>query len=405
MKRALLALFFVQVVTAAVLVVSDSVRKRRNKPAVDVRSLTVAPQTVDVDHSAATLFANGADLFDDMIAAIESARERVLFETYIWKADATGHRFKQAVIDAADRGVQVFVIYDTFANLVVPRSFKRFPPSIHVLEFPLYTGGMPSLRTMARDHRKILVVDGAIGYVGGFNIGDDYATQWRDTHIRIDGPSVWDLENSFIDFWNVYRDRDDVGQPAIPDSGARDWDVKIRAHRNSPGEMVFPIRGMYLEALDRAVSHIYITQAYFVPDRHILGRLIAAARRGVDVRVLVPERSNHVIADVVSRGFYSTMLENGMRIMLYEGAMVHAKTATIDGKWSTIGTANIDRLSFIGNYEINLEIIDDGLAKQMELMFERDLDNARELTLEKWSGRRFLSRFSEVMIGPFRPLV
>lgn len=403
-KRVLAGVFLAQLITIIALVVSDAVRKRHNKPDVDIRTLTDPAATVEVDGSHATVFANGADLYEDMLKSIDAAEQHIYIESFIWKNDATGRRFKRAITDAARRGVKVHVIYDRFANLVVPRRFKRFDRSIHVLPFRLFNGTFPSFRMVARDHRKILVVDGEVGYVGGFNIGALYATQWRDTHVRFDGPPVWDLQNAFIDFWNEYRDPSDERQPAIPDTGTRDWAPKIRTHRNMPGQVLFPIRGMYIEAFDRAVSSISITQAYFIPDQDILGRLIAAARRGVDVRLLVPERSNHVVADVIARGFYGTMLQNGIRIFLYQDAMVHAKTATIDGRWSTIGTANIDRLSLVGNYEINVEIIDDDLARHMERIFDRDLDNARELTLEEWNDRRFLSRFSEAIIAPLRPL-
>lgn len=404
LKRVLAGVFLAQVVTIVALMVSDALRKRRNKPDVDVRTLTEPPEKVQVDGSQATVFANGADLYADMLAEIDAAKDHVYLESFIWKNDPMGRRFKRALTDAARRGVRVYVIYDRFANLVVPRRFKRFDPAINVLPFKLINGSIFSFRMGARDHRKILVVDRRVGYVGGFNLGSLYATQWRDTHMRIDGPSVWDLENAFVDFWNEYRDPDNPRQPRMPDAGTPDWAVRIRTHRNMPGQVLFPIRGMYLEALDRAVSHIYITQAYFIPDRGILGRLVAAARRGVDVRVLLPERSNHVVADVIARGFYGTMLRAGISIQLYQDAMVHAKTATIDGRWSTIGTANIDRLSLVGNYEINVELIDESMADAMERMFKRDLENARELTLDEWEGRRMLSRFSEAIIAPLRPL-
>ncbi|HLR84688.1 MAG TPA: phospholipase D-like domain-containing protein, partial [Nocardioidaceae bacterium] len=285
-----------------------------------------------------------------------------------------------------------------------PRSFKRFPSSIHVLCYPLLRPGLLvlNIRKSGRDHRKILVIDGETAYVGGYNIGSTYATEWRDTHIKFRGPSAWDFENAFVDFWNMQRPG---GLPLLADEGARTWEPRIRAHRNTPGMLVFPIRGMYLEAIDRARDHIYITQAYFIPDREILQALLSAARRGVDVRVLVPERSNHVVADWMSRGFYSTLLRGGISIWLYENAMVHAKTATIDGKWTTIGTANIDRLSLTGNYEINVEVFDEGLAEQMEKVFAADSSNARRLSIGEWDRRAIAAKFSELVLAPLRPLL
>ncbi len=404
-KRVLLIGFIVQLLTAIALLVADSIRKSRNELEVDVSSLTDGPISVGINGTKATLFTNGADLYDDMLNSINNAKETIYLETYIWKADKVGQKFKDAVIRAAERGVKVFIGFDKFANLVVPKQFKQFPYDIKVLEFPIYSGGFPGLRSLALNHRKLLVIDHNIGYVGGFNIGSLYRTQWRDTHIRFDGEAVWDLENAFIDFWNTYRNPSDPRHPEIPDAGTQDWDPTIKTHRNLPGQLMFPIRNMYMEAIDRAVSHIYITQGYFVPDRDMIRGLIAARARGVDVVVLMPEWSNHVIADVIARQFFTKLLKNGIRIMLYQDAMVHSKTATIDGKWTTIGTANIDRLSLQGNYELNVEVIDENLAAAMEKMWERDLANSRELTLAEWEDRHILAKISESIIGPFRPLV
>jgi cardiolipin synthase len=179
----------------------------------------------------------------------------------------------------------------------------------------------------------------------------------------------------------------------------------VRAQRNVPRQLVFPVRGMYLEAIDRATDHVYLTAAYFIPDHDILRALLDARRRGVEIRILMPEVSNHVVADWLSRGFYGRMLDAGVRIFLYQDAMVHAKTATIDGRWSTVGTANIDRLSLTGNYEINLEIHDADLAAHLERVFEHDLTQARELTREEWSSRWVVVKICEALLRPLRPLL
>jgi cardiolipin synthase A/B len=172
-----------------------------------------------------------------------------------------------------------------------------------------------------------------------------------------------------------------------------------------PRNMVYPIRGMYLNAIDRASRHIYLTHAYFIPDQDILTGLARAARRGVDVRIIIPAESNHIVADWLSRGFYSQLLRNGVRLFLYQGAMVHAKTATIDGQWSTIGTANIDRISLLGNYEINMEVFNPAVARQMEEIFEIDSSNTIELTLADWQRRHAMVKFSETVLSPLRPLL
>nr|WP_240644027.1 phospholipase D-like domain-containing protein [Antribacter gilvus] len=392
----------VPLVAAAALTITDKVRRRLHP--LTAKFPTEKPLTEQVGDTETTVYTYGSDLFAAMLEAIRGARHTVMLETYIWKDDEVGQEFKQALVDAADRGVHVYVTYDGFANLVVPFSFFRFPPNLHVLRFPAMRPGllMLDVRRSGRDHRKILVVDDEIGFVGGYNLGSLYATQWRDTHLRLRGPAVWELRNAFVDFWNRHRT---TKLPVLRDHGSHDWLPHLKAARNAPSELVFPIRGLYLDAIDRAVSHVSITQAYFIPDHDILAALLAAARRGVDVRVVVPERSNHVVADWLARGHYTTLLRGGVRIFLYQGAMVHAKTATIDGRWTTVGTANIDRLSLTGNYEVNLEIIDPGLAARMEDIFRMDLSNARELTLDEWERRSHLAKVGETLITPLRPLL
>lgn len=362
-----------------------------------------APLTIG--ESEVQVYTHGEALYDAMLSAIRQARDRVVFETFIWKDDAAGRLFKQELLNAAERGVQVFIIFDCFANLVVPRRFKRFDPSpnLFVLEYPLLPWPWHPfhLRSYARNHRKLLVVDGQIAFVGGYNIGSRYATEWRDTHVHIQGPAAWEIENVFIDFWNVHSpDR----LPRLADRDTRDWDPRITVYRNDPHLMIFPIRTAYLEAIDRAQRHIYLTHAYFIPDRAILQRLLAAAARGVDVRILLPETSNHKLADWLARGYYRQCLEGGIRLLLYQ-RMVHAKTATIDGIWSTVGTANIDRLSLVGNFEVNVEFYDERVARRMEDIFFEDAANARELTLKEWRRRSPVEKFAETMLLPLRPLL
>ena len=295
LRRVALAVVAAQAVTAGALIAVDSWRKRMRPreatfPRTEAADLPLGESTV-------TVYTYGTALYEDMLASIEGAQERVLFESFIVKDDEVGQRFKTALIAAAGRGVEVFVIYDVFANLVVRRAFFDFPPSVNVVRYPALKPGMLLLdvRKSGRDHRKLLVVDGEIGFVGGYNIGSAYATQWRDTHLRVRGPSAWELENAFIDFWNQHR------APV-------------------PSQLIYPIRGMYLEAIDRASEHISITQPYFIPDRTMVRALLAAARRGVDVRVLVPAASNHVITDWLSRGFYAAFLRGGVTIWRFEGA-------------------------------------------------------------------------------------
>src|SRR5215216_2651876 len=399
LKRVVQAVIAVQGATLLGLFIVDHRRKKLRKPATFPR---LPPGSVTVGSSEVTVYTYGEDLYRDMLHAISQAKSRIFFESFIWKSDTVGQAFKDALIDAANRGVKVYVVFDEFANLVVPRSFFIFPKNIAVRRHPLIVSGFRFPRNTGRDHRKLLVVDDVVAFVGGYNIGSLYATDWRDTHARLTGDAVWEAQNAFIDYWNFFAGR---RRAPLPDFGTRSWQPNIKIHRNIPFHMVYPIRGMYLEAIDRAAHHIYLTHAYLIPDEDMLTALTRAAARGVDVRIIVPAESNHIVADWLARGLYGHMLRNGIRLFLYQGAMVHAKTATIDGQWSTIGTANIDRLSLLGNYEINLEVFNADVARQMEEIFRVDSTNTIELTLPTWERRHAMVKFSETVLTPLRPLL
>lgn len=409
-RRTLMVVFGIPMLVAVAMSLVDSYRRRGKRP----RAFpTRKPRSLPVGKGTVTTYSLGVDLYDDMLAAIAGAKRQVLLETYIWKGDQLGQTFKQAVIDAADRGVEVYVIYDAFANLVVRPTFKLFPPNVRTLAYPVYGAGWRffDLRRYGRDHRKILVVDDDVAFVGGFNLGSAYATDWRDTHCRITGPAVIDLKRAFADFWNLHRDKSRLlrlsrrSEAPMLVSTTAEWEPKIRVHRNVPRLWMFPIRSMYLEAFNRAQRNIWMTVAYFIPDEDFVETLLLAARRGVDVRICLPAKSNHIVADWISRGYFRRMLDAGVGIHRFRDAMVHAKTATIDGSWSTIGTANVDRLSMTGNYEVNVEIIDRDVAAEMERIFECDLGNSHPLTTAEWQTRDIYARFTEAILKPLRPFL
>jgi cardiolipin synthase A/B len=405
LRRTVLAVFGVQVALAIGMSLVDSYRRRGKRP----KPFPVSPpRGVPVGDGELTTYTYGRDLYDAMLAAIDGAQRQILFETYIWKGDETGERFKAALAAAADRGVEVYCIYDGFANLVVAPRFKRFPPTMKVLRYPVYAAGWRffDISRYGRDHRKILVVDDAVGFVGGYNIGTPYATEWRDTHVRIVGPGVWDLKRAFADFWNLNRRRR-IGaseRPLLLET-ASTWEPQIRFHRNVPRLWMFPIRAMYIEAINRASQNVWMTHAYFCPDQDFVDAMKEAAGRGVDVRLLLPLKSNHIVADWISRGYFSQLLGAGVRIFRYKDAMVHAKTSTIDGTWATVGTANVDRLSLQGNYEINVEVIDEDFAANLEAIYLTDESNCLELTRSEWEARDLHRKFTEFVLGPLRPLL
>jgi cardiolipin synthase len=405
LRKALMTAVGVQLALAVGMSLVDSYRRRGKKP----KPFPVTPpRTVDVGDGTIRTYTYGRDLYADMLTAIEGAQRQILFETYIWKGDEVGERFKAALAAAADRGVEVLCIYDGFANLVVSPRFKHFPSNLRVMRYPLYAAGWRffDLRRYGRDHRKILVVDDRVGFVGGYNIGTPYATEWRDTHVRITGPGVWDLKRAFADFWNLNRRRliGHSERPLLLET-ASTWEPQMRIHRNVPRLWMFPIRSMYLETINRASRNVWMTQAYFIPDQDFVDAMKAAAGRGVDVRLLVPLKSNHIVADWISRGYFSQLLGAGVRIFRFRDAMVHAKTSTVDGNWSTVGTANIDRLSLQGNYEINVEVIDEALARTLEEIFLADQSNCLELTSSEWEARDLHRKFTEFVLAPLRPLL
>jgi cardiolipin synthase len=354
---------------------------------------------VRVGDNSLHLYDYGRDLYDAMLAAIDAARESIYLETYIWKGDAVGQEFKEHLARKADQGVDVYVIFDRFGNTVVPHDFKTFPPNIHALSYQAirYPWQIFDLRRYALDHRKLLIVDGYTGFIGGYNLGSLYATTWRDTHMRIQGPAVADLAQSFTDFWN----REFPVQTRITRHYPRRFDPLINHRGTDALRLTFPIRDMYLQAIDQAEHSIRLTNAYFVPDGALFNALIGAARRGVDVQVLVPWISNHVVVDWLTRGYFTDCLKAGIRVFGYRH-MLHAKTCTVDGQWSTIGTANLDRLSAVGNYEINAEVYSEALAQQMEELFTCDTTNAFELMLDQWISRPWYSKLGERIVSPLR---
>jgi cardiolipin synthase A/B len=386
-----------QTVTIAVL---SALAIRRKRALDGARFPVLRLPSTQVGDNRFRIYSYGADLFEAMLGAIDSAREYIFIESYIWKADEIGEEFKQRLAKKAREGVRVYVIFDEFGNLVVPAEFKVFPPELRLLRFKpinrLWHVFDP--RRYSLDHRKILVVDGRIGFMGGYNIGSLYAEHWRDTHVSVDGPAALDLADSFADFWNGHSPKREHIQMRFP----LRFDPTVALHDNNALRLTFPIRDMYISAINRAQTRILLTNAYFIPDHVLLESLVDAARRGVDVHILLPWTSNHIFADWAARGYFTTCLKAGIHIWGYRNAMIHAKTCMVDDAWLTIGTSNLDRLSAVGNYELNIEIYSRDLACQMGELFERDLSNAMSVDAEKWMARPWYLKLSEWALAPFR---
>lgn len=404
--KALFVLLGAQVFVAVIAVLRYKVsRTERQKRAVENPFMQRTFATVQVDDAKDTinLIMSGSETIHAIIGAIDAAKQEVLVETFIWSDDEVGAHVRDALVRASDRGVRVCVIYDGLGSLKVSRTDGYFPSPIESFVFRPVDRFPESLRPsiLFRDHRKIVTIDNQVAFCGGFNFGAQFIA-WRDTHVRIDGPSVSEVRNAFVDFWNDARPS---GVREIDNGLRRDWDPHLTVHRNDPSLAIFPIRGMYMEAIDRAAERIWITNAYFVPDRAFKGALATAAERGVDVRVMLPHHSNHPLTDVLANRSFDRLLSAGVRFFHFCDHMVHAKTATIDGTWSTVGTANLDRWSMLGNFEVNIEVRGASFARQMEEMFEIDMANCVEIDLEKWRKRPAYLRFGERIVRSLSPLL
>lgn len=384
--------------TIAASMVIDLIQKRGRKTRTAPRPGTFSST---VEESELNIYTDGSTLYEAMIDAIDSARESILMETFIWKNDEVGQRFIDAFNAAAGRGVEIHLIYDGFANLTIPSSFyQQLSERIHVLRLPTVARQFwrGPLRHSGFNHSKILVIDDDVAFVGGFNIGSLYARHWRDTHLRSVGPGAWGLRQTIAQVWNEFHDSDEQIAWVPPEV----WESKLRVAANLPIHLVYPIRSMYLNAFARAQKRIWLTTPYFIPDQQLLQALFEAADRGVDVRVMVPQESNHILGDWLSRGFFEQMINSKVTVLLYTASMIHSKVATVDGEWSTVGTANIDRLSLTFNYETNVEVIDSAFAAEMEKVFDRDSAHCVELGTD-WLDRHQLVKLAERALVPMRP--
>lgn len=348
------------------------------------------------------LYTDYEGLYEEMLEEIEGARERIFLETFIFKHAQVGRRFAEALAKKVREGVEAYVVYDSVASLST--SPELFPEGVHVLPYRPISGpvGLLNPYNCVRDHRKILSVDGRVAFLGGFNFGEEYSVGWRDTHVRIVGDVVHDVEDAFAESWNRRR-TGGVPEISLPQREYA-WNPANVLRVNDPTLGLFPIRSMYLAPLDRAKKRIYLTSVYFIPSREIKKRLKEAARRGVDVRVLVPKQTTYAVADRLARRQFGELLEAGVRIFEYDERYInHSKTATVDGVWSTVGSANMDSLSLFGLHEINLEVYSERFAEQMERMFEMDETVSEEVTLEKWRDRPLRARLIEGALAPIRP--
>ena len=358
-----------------------------------------------------TLLKDGAHTYPAMLAAIRAARESINLETYIFSDDAPGCTFAKALIARRRAGVQVNVIYDSFGSHATPEAFFDMmrAAGVRVLEFnPLApwqgrTGWAPD----HRDHRKLLIVDGRMAFTGGMNISGtffggsgslrerrfDPRFTSRDTDVEVEGPAASAFQRLFLTTWRTQHGAPLNPVDYFPVLFDRGSDI-VRVLGSVP-EQSTVIYLTLVSVVNNAESSIYMTDAYFAPDAQMLEALEGAARRGVDVRLLVPGKTNEPFIGPATRSHYSELLRAGVKIYQWRGKMLHAKTASIDGVWSTVGSSNLDWWSIARNNEINLVILNTGFAEQMNLMFFNDLEDSDRIDLQHWERRSLPERIDE----------
>jgi cardiolipin synthase len=332
---------------------------------------------------------------------------------YWFDSDRTGRRFAAALGEAAARGVEVAIIYDAVGSIAADRGmFDELEASgVKVVEYnPLapWKRRFRLARLTRRDHRKLLAIDGRIGFTGGINIADlwlpehDDFPAWRDDMVRIEGPAVRGFVDCFRGLWEKIRGpvlarnpgpKD--AKPLVNPSDARGQAVQVlgqglRGDRSA-------ISRAYLSRIYRAKHRVWIANSYFIPDRRVIRALNRAARRGVDVRILLPEVSDVPIVDWASRAVWPRLLRNGVRLFEWTLGILHCKTAVIDGEWSTIGSFNLDHLSVRQNIELNVAVLDVSFAKQMEASFERDVAVSSQVELSVFRFRSLGERLLEFL--------
>jgi cardiolipin synthase len=359
------------------------------------------------------LLQDGPATYRAMFAAILSARDHINMETYILEDDDVGQQFAQALIDKQRQGVQVNLIRDSAGTFGTPAAFfqRLIDSGIRVLEFnpvnPL--AARKEWELNRRNHRKLLIVDGRTAFLGGINISSVYSggsfsrgsrarpdasAAWRDTDLQLQGPVVAELQKLFIATWEMQKGEPLAAKNYFPRAESAGRQV-VRAIGSSPDEAYSLIYATLLSAIGSAETSVHLTNAYFVPDPQLLAALEAAAGRGVDVTLILPSKTDSWLVFHAGRGYYEQLLRAGVKIHERRGAILHSKTALIDGVWATVGSTNLDWRSFLHNHELNAVVLGVEFGHQVQAMFDRDLAASDAVTLAQWERRPVHLRFKE----------
>lgn len=384
------------------------------------RHLALEAEIVDsplVIGNSTELLVDGPTTYSAMFEALENAKDSINMETFIFEDDPeVGKRFAELLMRKQQSGVQVNLMYDSVGSLSTPKAFFQTlkDTGINVLEFnpvnPLK--GNKGWDVNERDHRKLLIIDGQTAFVGGINISSVYSRgsfskrstekaekgikgiPWRDTHVRISGPIVSEFQKLFVANWNEQKGEPLASRTYFPELKSQGNEV-VRAIGSSPNEPYSQMYVTLLSAINSAESQIWLTNAYFIPDPQMLTALKEAAQRGVDVRLLLPAKTDSNLVFYASRSYYDELLSAGIKIYERQDALLHAKTGMIDSVWSTIGSTNLDWRSFVNNYEINAVMLGQEFGAKMKALYEKDLGSSKLITLDEWRHRSLLARVKE----------
>ncbi len=348
------------------------------------------------------LLTNGGAFFDKVVELIEQAQKYVFLESYIYAEDETGWRIAKALAGKASQGLEVCLLFDGFGSADLEDSYLlQFLKNAGVK----YTSYRPlsisqkSWPWSRRNHRKSLIVDGLKGTVGGMNVADDYAAPedggdgWRDTSVCIHGPAIASLDQSFRIVWERSKGKEitsaaGLSPPLVAGVACRFTHNFLRSERAQ-------VRRDYLRNIIQARQSILITNAYFVPDRTLVRALCDAAQRGVKVELILSGKSDVPVSQIASRSYYAKLLKAGVTIFEWHEEVLHAKTATIDAHWSTIGSTNLDYLSFFKNLEVNAIVDSQEFAGTMREQFDRDKARSRKVIWDEWQTRPLLLKLLE----------
>jgi cardiolipin synthase A/B len=362
--------------------------------------------------NAAELLIDGKQAYPEMLRAVAEARDSVNIESYIFEDDGVGRRFGKFFIERQTAGVQVNIIYDSYGSSRTSNGFFEGLSKAGVLTVAFNPLGEkktdhPFYR---RDHRKILIVDGKVGFTGGINISDLYGPKrgdyegeskkgepWRDTQVKIEGPGVNGMQQLFVKEWER-QDGPPLSQRNYFPQIERKGDDLVRVLGSAPGDN-YLVYLMYLSAITHARHSVHLTVSYFAPDGQMMKALTDAARNGIDVRIVFPHTSDLPGFVTAARSHYSELLAAGVRVYERAGVMLHAKTAVIDSVWSTVGSTNFERWSFMRNNEVNAVIVSRRFARQMENLFDADVRQSQAIDKDQWKKRPFMQKVKEWFVA------